>query len=150
VKLKALKKVWYRNTKKGCMEPLGIGQEFELDVREDAQQIFELISCFAALPIDPEFVPQQAKYCALVQFSYQGLDDRTVNITPQQIVTLERQQAVEFMVKGFCRPIDLNAWRPGELLNPKTEGHGPVKKMFDDIGSEQKPENWATKGVVRK
>ena len=146
MRLKSLRKVMFKNTKRGCMEPLAIDQEFTLDSKEDATQIFELISMGAVVPIDPEFIPERAKYLCLYQFPYQ-LDGVTKQALPQEIIQLSREEACRFMASGHCRPSDLNAWTPKKLLEGMFQPDEKVKVMFDL--PEERPENWATKGVKR-
>jgi hypothetical protein len=128
------------------METLAIGQEFELNVKEDAEQIFTLISNLAVVPIDPEFIPATSKYLATAGFSYQ-LNGKTVNVTQGDRLTLMRDQAAEFMAKGYIRPSDVNQWSIKKLLEPQFQPDEKVKVMFDL--PEEKPENWVTKGVKR-
>jgi hypothetical protein len=148
MKLKALKKVWYRNTTRGCMESLAVGQEFELMPKEDSQQIFELICNLAAVPIDSDFIPPSSKYLAITGFSYQ-LNGKKVEVKQGDSLTLIRDQAAEFMARGYVRPSDLNQWSIKKLLEPTFQPDERVKKMFDDLPPKERPENWATKGVKR-
>jgi hypothetical protein len=130
------------------MVALKRGEEFSLDPREDAGQIFDLISSLRAVVIDPEFLPEKGKYLCHAGFSYQS-NGVTKQALPQEIITLSREEACRLMSSGHCRPVDLNAWTPRELLNPKIAPTGTPKKMFDEVEVPKQP-NWATAGVLKK
>jgi hypothetical protein len=142
------KSCWYHNTTKGTMETLSPGQIFELDIKEDAEQIFQLISGLRAAPADDSLVPERASYKVLVGFYRKGEDGRMIEAKRGQMLTLDRIQAVEFMIRGYVVPSDPDAWQPRDLINPRGPVDTVVKNMFDSPEPER--ENWAQKGVVRK
>jgi hypothetical protein len=139
-------KVRYKNSKRGSMEILTPGQEIELDVKEDADTIFGLISDLRAVPVDPEFIPVNGRYVALRPFSYDA-EGKTIAVHPQEVVKLDRKQACEFMVRALVRPENLSQWSPSELLKPKNMPTGEAKKMYDDEILESP--NWVQKNIRR-
>jgi hypothetical protein len=140
MKLIAIRNFYYRNTKKGSYLPLKKGEEFELEVKDDAQQIFELITSLSALPIDPQYIPEKGKYLCLYQFQYQS-EGEEKQAHPQDVVTLSREEAAKYMSQGVARPVDLKTWTPRKLLEPDVAPGGSVKKMFDELPTEKR--NWA-------
>ena len=145
MKLIAIRNFWYKDTVRGKMTALKKGEEFSLSVKDDAQQIYDLISGLRAYPIDPEFIPEKGKYSCIAQFNYQS-DGEEKQASPGSIVTLLRHDAAKFMACGFCRPVDLNQWTPKKLLEPNLNPDGEVKRMFD-LPVEKR--NWAMDYKVR-
>jgi hypothetical protein len=145
MKLKALRKAHYVDNVRGTWPALKVGEEFSLDPKEDAQQIWELIASKAAICSDPQYIPESAKYLCLRSFRYRDSDGREKDVGPQQIVTLGREDACRCMSSGQCRPVDLTAWTPAKLLKPTDVPTGKPKVMFDEI----EPGPVSTREIVR-
>jgi hypothetical protein len=141
VKLIAQRKFFYKDSVRGRMASVKVGEEFELSVKDDSVQIFEIISSCSAYPIESEFVPLKAKYLVFSTFDYQE-DGETKQAKPQEIITLSREEACRYMGSGHARPVDVNQWNPKKLLEGEIRPGDKVKQMFD---SEPAPKpNWAT------
>jgi len=140
MKLIAQRNFWYKDTLRGKMVSVKKGEEFSLpNVREDAEQIFSIISSLSAYPTDPEFVPESEKYLCLHPFSYQKNGEEE-QVIPQEIVILNRENAVKYMTSGHCRPVDLNAWTPRKLLDEEIKSRKEINRMYDS--EPESRENW--------
>ena len=149
MKLVALKNFMFSNTVRGCMVGVKRGDTFELDTVKDAEQIFSLIGNRCAVPTEEKYIPERAKYVVLSQIPYEA-DGMTKQGKAGEIVTLTKEVAIPFLISAHIKPVNINAWHPSELIRPKNiDVTGEVKKMFDDLPTE-KPDNWATRGVIRK
>ena len=143
MKLIAIRNFWYKDTVRGKMTPLKMGEEFSLSVKDDSQQIFDLISGLRAYPVDPEFIPETGKYSCIAQFNYQSDGEEKV-ASPGSIVSLNQQDACRCMSTGHCKPVSIAQWTPRKLLEPNVTPGGNVKKMFDDLPEPK--ENWVMRG----
>jgi hypothetical protein len=149
MKLIAIRNFFYRDTVRAKMVNVKKGEEFSLPIedQEGREQAFELISSLSAYPIDSEYVPEKGKYLVLASFPYQS-NGEVKQATPRQVVILSSEEGVKYMTSGHCRPLDVNQWTPRKLLNPDVAPTGDAKRMFDL--PEERPENWAQKGVRRR
>jgi hypothetical protein len=128
------------------MEILSPGQVIELDREKDGEQILVLISGLRAVPMD--LIPEKGQYKAVKCFSRKGQDGRDEEVKPGQILTLDHIEATKLMTQCFLVPLDVNSWRPQDLISPRGPVSDKVKKMFDDV--QPAKESWVQKGVVRK
>lgn len=143
MRLKAIRNFWLKNEKRGCMEQITAGQEFELDTNIEAELIDQLVRDLKAEPCDYT-IPEQARYIASCALSYQD-DDGWHHIEAKQTVSLPRSMACRLMAEGKIKPENPEAWFPRKSLQmADLIKKGEPKRMFDKI---TKP-NWITR--VRK
>lgn len=145
MKLKSLANFRMEDKKRGMMIERTIGEEFEMDEREEGEVIYTLLRDLRMTIIDEKFVPVSWRYTVIHAISYINENgERRDGILGREI-TLPQDLAVKFLVSGHVRPIDESGWTPQKLLQPTVKGTNP-KKMFDD---DQPKRNWIRDGRER-
>lgn len=104
-KFKVLKEFWIKDVETGFMRITKTDEEMELpnDV------VFGLLE---AEKITPVGMPEKAEYIVVRGSSFKTADNKLVSLNPEDVVVLERGEALRMMLQGLVRPRDPWAFHP--------------------------------------
>lgn len=126
MKLKAKGSFWTRDSIRGVMISRKEGDEFELDIDTDHEQISLLLCDGRAAVIDDIYVPEKAHYRVLRPFAI-FTDEGRIERKAGEVIELCQRDAVEQMVAFRVRPLNPEAWFPFKEFQISNK----ITKMYD-------------------
>lgn len=127
-KFEVIKGFWIKDAETGFMRETTIGEVLELanDV------IFDLLEAGKIIPCG---MPDRAEYIVLRIYSFKT-PDKMISLKPDDVVVLERDEALRMILQGYARPRDPWAFflKPDATISYGDYGYSktnhPLKKSW--------------------
>ena len=103
-KFEVAKEFWIKDSETGFMRIAQIGEILELP----GCDIYRLLEDSKIIPCG---MPEKGEYIVLRDYTFKS-PDRMISLKPDNVVVLERNEAIQMMLRGYVKPRDPFAFFP--------------------------------------